>query len=80
MSEQPLFYICDHIGVATGHETLTEKTQPDGVTKYWEAKTSDVALFGQDVHCELKGYGRTPEQALENLEKEKRKLSESLWE
>ncbi len=80
VSEQFGFHQCDHIGVATGKAMLTEKTQPDGVTKYWQASTNDVFLFGSRVCCELVGRGRTKEQALERLEEEKRKLSESLWE
>lgn len=80
MIEHFQFLQCDHVGVSAGAPILTEKTQPDGETKYWEAKTSDVALFGSSVCCELVGYGRTPEQALLRLEEEKIKLSETLWE
>lgn len=79
MNEPMHIHHCDHIGVATGKATLTEKTQPDGVTKYWQASTEGLCLFGSEVRCELKGFGRTPEQALEHLEDEKRKLSASLW-
>jgi hypothetical protein len=80
MSEPIQFFQCDHIGVATGSAVLTEKTQPDGITKYWQASTDEVCLFGSEVCCELKGYGKTKEEALKHLEEEKRKLSRSLWD
>ncbi len=36
-------------------------------------------IFGAEVHGEIKGIGKTQEQALERLQEERKKLYESLW-
>jgi hypothetical protein len=59
--------------------TFEERTQPDGVTKYWRASSPIGSIFGSEVEGECDGFGRTKEQALESLHKSIHNLSESLW-
>lgn len=59
--------------------TLEEKTQPDGVTKYWVATQPIDSLFGSEVEGQCQGIGKTKETALENLKRDSAKLYESIW-
>lgn len=79
MSEQVSYFADDHVGVTYKGVKLEEKTQPDGVTKYWVATQAIGSLFGSEVEGECEGIGETKEQALERLNEDKRKLQESMW-
>lgn len=56
-----------------------ERTQPDGITKYWRASSAIGSIFGSEVDGECEGFGKTKEQALQRLSESVQRLSESLW-
>lgn len=71
---------CDSPGLTMDESIkLEEKTQCDGVTKYWVATQAIGTLFGSEVEGECKGIGATREQALKRLEEDRASLYESLW-
>jgi hypothetical protein len=82
MSEpnEPIGYFADsHVGVTYEGVKFEQRTQPDGVTKYWRASQAIGSLFGSEVEGECEGFGPTKEKALERLAEDKEKLQESMW-
>jgi hypothetical protein len=79
MDEQVQCIQCDHVGVTTEGSIVKEIISEHG-QHYFRAICQIGSLFGFAVEGELSAIGDTPEQALVNLEKEKREFSESIWE
>lgn len=68
-----------HPGLTMKGVIFEERTQPDGITKYWRASSPIGTIFGSEVEGECEAFGTTREQALERLHGEIHKLHESLW-
>lgn len=66
-------------GMVLNEVVFTEQTQPDGQTKVWCASQKIGAIFGSVVEGGIQAFGKTKQQALENLKKEQDKLYQSLW-
>lgn len=68
-------HCCTEIGMTMEGTTVTQS--PDGT---WRASAKIGTIFGSEVEGECVGVGPTREAALEALDKDRRNLSESLWE
>jgi hypothetical protein len=67
-------HIDTEIGTTMGETTV--KQMPDGI---WLATCPIETLFGSEVDGKCCGIGRTKEEALEALAKDRRNLNDSLW-
>lgn len=70
---------CEHIGVTFDQVTFEQKTNCDGMSKYWVARQAIGSLFGFEVDGECRGIGTTKEQALQRLNEDKEQLAETMW-
>lgn len=68
-------FVCSEIGMTMGDTTV--KQLADGT---WKATCPIGTLFGAEVEGECKGTGATKEEALAALAKDRKNLSDSLWE
>ena len=66
------------IGLTMGSPVVKEVHNAHG-QHYWIAVAQIGSIFGAEVEGELKGIGRTREDALARLAEERKKLAESLW-
>lgn len=67
--------VCSEIGLTMGETTI--RRLPDGT---FEAVCPIGTIFGFEVDGECRGTGKTQEEALKALAKQRHNLSESLWE
>lgn len=68
-----------HPGLTMEGIRLEQRTQPDGVTKYWHAEQDIGSIFGSEVEGSCEGMGTTKEAAIEKLKEAVKRLHESLW-
>ena len=69
-----VYHADSEIGMTMGKTVVTQRG--DGV---WVATCPIGTLFGQEVDGEVRGEGKTKEEALENLAKDRKQLNDSLW-
>lgn len=72
------YHECKEIGLTMAEAEVREVHNAHG-QHYWIAIAQIGSVFGAEVEGELKGIGKTKEQALERLAEERKKLAESLW-
>lgn len=64
----------------TNSRVTTEEISNGLGGKCWVARTTIDSIFGQSIDgCELRGIGRTREEALERLGKELDEFNKLLW-
>lgn len=67
-------FVDSEIGMTMGKTVVNQRG--DGT---WLATYPIGTLFGQEVDGECRGEGKTKEEALENLAKDRQTLNDSLW-
>lgn len=60
-------------------EGITFELCPNHGHPCWKATAQIGSIFGAEVEGQLVGIGKTKEIAVERLQKEQKKLYESLW-
>jgi hypothetical protein len=73
-----MIHLDTQIGLTMEAVTCEQKTNIDG-QPYWVCRQPIGTIFGSEVNGECSGIGRTQEQAMERLQEDVRKLSESIW-
>lgn len=67
-------FMDSEIGMSMGETVVNQRG--DGT---WLATCPIGTLFGSEVDGECRGEGKTKEEALENLAKDRKNLNDSLW-
>lgn len=78
MSDNIIIHIDCTPGLTMGGLKLEEIHSANG-QHYWKAVEQIGTLFGSEVDGEISAIGPTREKCLENLDKERQELHDSLW-